>query len=100
MKLKENAYIKLIIKGNKNFEFTTNYLLDNINNSNIITIKDESKNTRNLEEIAAENTLRGIFVKKALEKITEIKATSSDYKNDTEYLNMIKAIEIVLDEME
>lgn len=100
LKFKENSYIKLIIKGNKNFEFTTNYLLDNINNSNIITIKDESKNTRNLEEIATENTLRGIFVKKALEKITEIKATSSDYKNDPEYLNMLKAIEIVLDEME
>ena len=71
IKIDKNNLYKIILTGNKTFKFN----LININklnlNENIIKIKNNSKINYNLELISKENNLKGIFVKKMLEKIKE-----------------------------
>ncbi len=88
MKIEENKYYKIIITGERNFEINTYELLKLIENKNIIKIKDNTKLKINLEELAKEKSLKGIFVKNMLEKIT--------IDNEEE---IIKAIEIGLEAM-
>ena len=64
------------------------YLIDN---QNIIKIKDETVLAYNLEEICKENTIKGIFVRKLLEKKNQGFYTDEEIQ---------KAIEIGLEAME
>lgn len=88
MQIEENKYYKIILTGARNFEINTYEILRQIENKNIIKVKDNTKIKINLEELARENSLKGIFVKNMLEKIDE--------ENEEE---IIKAIEIGLDAM-
>ena len=83
----ENKYFKLIFIGNKKFEINTNKILKNISHENIIKLKDKTKLEINLENIANQNNLKGIFVKNLLNKIQE---------NPNEKNKILKAIEIGL----
>lgn len=67
----ENKYYKLILTGNKKHEINISELIKNINNKNIIKIKDKTKLEINLENISKQNNLKGMFVKELLEKIKE-----------------------------
>ena len=59
----------------------------------IIKIKDETRLSRDLEKIANESTLRGLFVKEMLEKL--------ENENDLEKKDILeKAVEIGLDALE
>ena len=70
IKLEENNYYKIILKGNKNIEINTNKILKIINKKNILKIKDFTKLNFNLEEIKKENNLKSYFIKE-IEKIKE-----------------------------
>lgn len=61
-----------------------------INLKNILKIKDLSKTNYNLEEIAKENNLRGVFVREALQKLEKGEYTEEE---------IMKAIEITLEVM-
>lgn len=67
----ENNFIEIILIGKRNFEINTNEIIKLINNEKIIKIKDKTKINYDLNKIANENTLKGIFAKKMLEKINE-----------------------------
>ena len=69
LNLCENSENKIILIGNRNFEIKINNILKLIQNEKIIKIKDNTKIKYDLEEIAKQNNLRGIFVKKLLEKL-------------------------------
>lgn len=84
----ENKYYKIILIGGRNFEINTYEILKLIENKNIIKLKNNTKLKINLEELAKEKSLKGIFVKNMLEKINE--------ENEEQ---IIKAIEIGLDAM-
>ena len=86
--IKDNKYYKIILKGKRNFEINTYEILKNIENKQILKIKDETKIKINLEELAKQNNLKGIFVKNMLNKINA--------ENEEQIL---KAIEIGLDAM-
>lgn len=64
-----NHMYKIILQGNKNFPINLNTIQKLITQANIIKIKDFSKVPYDLESIAKQNNLKGIFVKKCLEKI-------------------------------
>ncbi len=64
----KNSYIKINLVGNKNTEIDLLGILKSIENPNIIKIKDNTEMEINLESIANQNNLKGIFVKKLLEK--------------------------------
>lgn len=88
MKIEENKYYKVILTGIRNFEINIYEILRLIEDKNIIKIKDNTKIKINLEEIAKEKSLKGIFVKNMLEKINQ--------DNEEE---IIRAIEIGLEAM-
>ena len=71
MKLEENNLYKVILVGKRNFEIDTREILKLISKENILKIKDLTELDYDLESISKENTLRGIFVKEALEKLEQ-----------------------------
>ena len=69
MNLNENFLYKIILMGKRNFDIDSREVLKLISKENILKVKDLTELDYDLEEISKENTLRGIFVKEALEKI-------------------------------
>ena len=92
MEIDKNNFYKVVLKGKKDFLITEKYILDNIQWNNILRIEDETQREIDIEEISKENTLRGIFVKKILEKIEKETDTAEKEKLEN-------AIELVLTEM-
>lgn len=66
--LVSNNFYKIILIGQRNFEISLGDIQKSIILENVIKIKDKTKLSYNLEEISKEKSLRGIFVKKMLEK--------------------------------
>lgn len=87
-KFQENQYYKILLTGKRNFEVNSSEILKQIEHQNIIKIKDITAMPINLEELAKQTSLKGIFVKNMLQKIQE--------DNQEEIL---KAIEIGLSAM-
>ena len=71
LNLEENKYYKIILIGNRNFEINKNYLFKYILKENIIKIKNETKIEINLEELAKQNNLKGLFVQEILEEMNK-----------------------------
>ena len=71
IRLDNDKYYKIVLIGNKNIEIDTNDLVKYIENKNIIKLKGKTKIKYDLEKIATEQTLRGIFVKELLEQINK-----------------------------
>ena len=94
LNIKSNQYVKIILIGNRNFEINKYELLKYIINQKIIKIKDNTKIAYNLEKIANDNTLRGLFAKKMLEKLNQ----QNINQNEKEIIE--KAIEIGLEALE
>ena len=88
----ENELIEIYLIGKRNFEIDTYYLYKLISNEKIIKIKNKTTINYNLEKISQENTLKGIFVKKMLEKMENV-------QNEEEKEIFEKSIEIGLDSL-
>lgn len=88
--IEENIMCKLILVGTRNFEIETNKILKLISNKNILKIKNRTKLNFNLEELATQNNLKGIFIGEMLNLLNE----NSEDKEIVE-----KAIEIGLNNM-
>lgn len=71
MKLEENKLYKIILTGTRNFEINIYKLYKIIDIRNIIKIKDKTTLGYDLERIANDNTLKGIFAKEMLNKLQE-----------------------------
>ena len=71
IKIDDNKYYKIILIGTKNIEIDTNELIKYIESKNIIKLKDKTQIEYDLEKIAKEQSLRGIFVKELLEQIND-----------------------------
>ncbi len=67
----ENNYYKLNLVGKRNFEINPIDILKYINSPNVLKVKDKTVLPYDLEKIAKEESLRGIFVKNLLEKMNE-----------------------------
>jgi len=113
-------FIKIVLTGAKNFEINIIKLMELTERDNIIKIYDQSYIAEDLNVIAEEFNLKGLFVKKQMEKIQEFdkaiseirlrlqKETDPDVIIEKEKLIediskkqilTYKAIEIVLEEM-
>ena len=90
--IEENKLIEIYLIGKRNFEIDIYELNKFITNEKIIKIKNKTTINYNLEKISKENTLKGIFIKKMLEKIN-----NSDNIEEKEILE--KSIEIGLDSL-
>ena len=68
LNINPNEYVEIILKGGRNFEIDKYDILKYIQNDRIIKIKDETRLSRDLEKIANESTLRGLFGKRNVGK--------------------------------
>lgn len=84
-----NIY-KIILVGKRNFEINSRELLKILSSDNILKIKDETKLNYDLEELAMQNNLRGIFIKEVINKYKAGECTEEEFQ---------KAIEIGLEAM-
>lgn len=84
----ENILVEIILTGRRNFEIDKYDLYKLISNDKVIKIKDKTKISYDLNMLANENTLKGLFVKKMLQRLSD-EGTSNNYK-----LLLEKAIEI------
>ena len=84
----ENGYYKIILTGKRNFEIKPLEIIKYITIKNVIKIKDETTIKIDLSELSKEESLKGIFVKNLLEKMT-----------DENKEKILKAIEIGLEAM-
>ena len=71
IKIEENKLYKIILNGKRNFEINIYNLYKYELNEKIIKIKNRTKPNYNIEEIAKENSLRGLFAKEILEEIAK-----------------------------
>lgn len=93
IKITNNEYIKIILTGNRNFEISTYDLLKYVENERIIKIKDHTQIAYNLEQIANESTLKGLFAHEMLQKLNQ------EELNQEEKEIIEKAIEIGLESL-
>lgn len=66
--LRKDYMYKLVLVGHRNFEINPREILKLIDNVNILKIKDSTKLNYDLHELAKENNLKGIFIRKVLER--------------------------------
>ena len=69
LKIEENKLYKIILTGKRNFEINTNELYKYNLNEKIIKIKNKTKTNYNLEQLANETTLRGLFAEEIIERL-------------------------------
>jgi len=94
LEISNREYIKIILTGNRNFEINKYELLKYIENERIIKIKDHTKIAYDLAKMANENTLKGLFAKEMLKKLSEPDLEEEDRKV------IEKAIEVGLEALE
>lgn len=94
LKFEENNLIEIILVGKRNFEINKYELNKLITNNQIIKIKDKTKMSYNLTKIANEYTLKGLFAKDMLDKLS-----NQDLTDDEKQI-IEKAIEIGFEALE
>ena len=72
MNIFDNIYYKINLIGKRKFEINIIDLKKLIENINILKIKNKTKMDYNLESISQETTLRGMFAKEILERISKM----------------------------
>ena len=70
MMFAENTYYKISLIGRRNFDIDLFKLNKLLLCNNIIKIKDYTKINYDLERISKENTLKGLFVKEIMDKMS------------------------------
>ena len=85
----KNMY-EIILVGNRHFEMNCRNILKLIDYQNILKLKDNTKIGYDIEKIAQENTLRGIYVREVIKKYEDGLYTEEQIK---------KAIELGLEVM-
>lgn len=89
LKLKNNIY-KIILTGIRNIDINTLKEMITVSNKNVCEIEDKTRLDYNLEKIATQKTLKGMFTKKMLEELK---------KNPEEEEKIMQAIEYVYNNM-
>ena len=62
LNLEKKKMYKIILIGNRNFEIDTRKILAAVSRDNVLKIKDNTKIAYDIEEIAKQNNLKGIFI--------------------------------------
>lgn len=73
----KNLY-KINLTGNRNFELNVNNIYKFIEKDNIIKIKNKSKLNYNIEKLANETTLKGIFVNEIIDELNKNNYTKEE----------------------
>ncbi len=90
----ENTLVEIILVGKRNFEIDKYELYKFVTNDKVIKLKDKTKINYDLNILANESTLKGLFAKKMLERLGD-----QDLSDEDKIL-VEKAVEIGLDALE
>ena len=90
----ENNLIEIILIGKRNFEIDKYELYKLISNDKVIKIKNKTKINYNLEKIANDTTLKGLFAKEMLKKLNDENIS----ENEKEVIE--KAVEIGMEALD
>ena len=90
----ENNLIEIILIGKRNFEIDKYELSKLISNDKVIKIKNKTKINYNLEKIANDTTLKGLFAKEMLKKLNDENIS----ENEKEVIE--KAVEIGMEALD
>lgn len=90
LELEEKNIYKIILLGKRNFEINSREILKILVTDNILKIKDFTIPNYNIEELANQNNLKGIFVKEVINMYKKGLCTEAEYQ---------KAIEIGIEAM-
>lgn len=71
LELNEKYMYEIVLVGDRHFEINTREVFKLISNENILKIKDETQIGMDIEEIAKQNNLRGIFVREVIKKAND-----------------------------
>ena len=93
LNLNEKKLYKIILNGKRNFEINTYNLFKFNLDEKIIKIKNKTKPNYDLEMLAKDTTLKGLFIKEMIEKI-------KNAQNEEEKEIIEKAIDIGLEVLE
>ena len=91
LKFKNNNFIEINLIGKRNFEIDKYEIYKMISNEQIIKIKNSTKINYNLEKLANETTLKGLFAKEMLNKLNDENISTEERKI------VERAVEIGLD---
>ena len=91
IKIKNNIFYKIILIGSRNIEINKNEICKLITNENILKVEDKTEMKYNLDQLAKQKNLKGVFVKKMLDKLKTENYDEEEIK---------KAIEIGLESFE
>ena len=84
LKFDQNTMYEIVLVGNRNFQINTREILKLIDNDNILKVKDQTEISYDIEEIAKENNLRGIFVRELIKKYQDGNYTEDQIKRAIE----------------
>ena len=90
----ENNLIEIILVGKRNFEIDKYELYKLISNDRVVKIKNKTKINYDLEKLANDTTLKGLFAKEMLQRLSDENLS----EEDKEILE--KAVEIGLEALE
>lgn len=90
LNLDEKNMYEIVLVGNRRFTIEPRQILKLIAPSNVLKIKDNTQIGYDIEKIAEQNNLRGMFIRKIIEKCKNGKYTEGQIK---------KAIELGLEVM-
>jgi len=71
IQMDENIFYKIILIGTRNIEINGNEICKLISNENVLKVEDRTETKFNFDQLATQNNLKGIFVKKMLEKLKD-----------------------------
>lgn len=91
LKLEKNKFYKIILNGIKKIEINKNKILNLMSTNNVLKIEDRTQLDYDIDKLAQQKNLKGIFVKKMLEKFKDGKIDENEIK---------KALEIGLNSFE
>lgn len=68
---KTSTFLKIILTGKRNIEINDKKICKLISNENILKVEDKTETKYNFEQLATQNNLKGIFVKKMIQKLKD-----------------------------
>ena len=71
--INENIFCKIILTGTRNIEINCNEICKLVTNKNVLKIEDKTETKFDFDQLATQNNLKGIFVKKMLDKLKDEK---------------------------
>ena len=84
IKINENIFCKIVLTGIKNIDINRNEICKLIANENVLKIEDKTETKFDFNQLATQNNLKGIFVKKMLYKLKNEKCDKEVIKRAIE----------------